>query len=340
MAKSDFRSVIRSNQNKTILVVIIFLLMYAVVGMLVDVVINADIYSKVDFQGAVELLLTGQVVPWGLITMVGIAVVCVLLSLAWHDRLMLMGNHYKRLDGSPEKLSLKEQQIVNSVEEMRIAANLGFLPKVYLIDADYMNAFASGYSEKSAMIAITRGLADKLNRDELQAVIAHEMNHIKHLDIKLTLFISVLSSLIVVALELLMNASYAVAHSVTSKNNNNSSNNAGAFVFAFYLVVLVLRLIFPLITGILSLFLSRSREYMADAGASKLTRNPEALASALIKIHECYAQKDYSKEDVGNDMRRKAYIVEPKAFFGDFFSTHPSLNKRLKALGVTVDRTE
>lgn len=102
-----------------------------------------------------------------------------------------------------ESTILEEKKLYNVIEEMKVAAGLSFMPKVYIIEADYMNAFASGLSEKSAMVAITRGLMNKLDRAELQAVMAHELSHIRHQDIKLTMMASVLSNIMLIIVDLL-----------------------------------------------------------------------------------------------------------------------------------------
>src|SRR5207249_9969496 len=131
--------------------------------------------------------------------------------------LMLLGTEYHEITPTSAQ-NVAEQQLYNVVEEMKIAAGLRYMPRVFIIDADYMNAFASGYSEKSAIMAITRGLLQKLNRDELQAVMAHELSHIRHLDIKLTLTASLLANLSTLVLDMFFyNAIFA--------GGNRESNN-------------------------------------------------------------------------------------------------------------------
>ena len=207
------------------------------------------------------------------------------------------------------------------------------MPKIYIIDADYMNAFASGYSEKSALIAITRGLMQKLNRSELQAVMAHELNHIRHHDIKLTLMASVLSNIMLMVIDVMF---YAVIFGQRKGRDNR-------LVF----VIMILRFILPILTVILLLYLSRTREYMADAGAVELTRDNEPLAKALLKISDDHQQnmQTYKQEylkTAHEDVRRAAYIfdpvqagIKPVKSASSLFSTHPSIKDRLKALGIT-----
>src|SRR5688500_5014647 len=147
------------------------------------------------------------------------------------------------------------------------------MPKVCLIEEDYMNSFVSGYIEKSAMVAITRGLIEKLNRDELQAVMAHELSHIRHLDIKLTLMASVLANLMLMVLDIFFYNAYFSARSDSRGRNSLAT------------VIIILRYLLPLINIFLILYLSRTREYMADAGSVQLVRDNKPLASALLKIN-------------------------------------------------------
>ena len=245
---------------------------------------------------------------------------------------MLLGTNYHEVTSNNAR-SLEEKQLYNVVEEMKTAAGLRFMPKVYIINADYMNAFASGYSEKSALVAITRGLMQKLNRAELQAVMAHELNHIRHHDIKLTLMASVLSNLMLMAIDMMF---YGVIFGGRRGRDNRLA-----------MIIIILRFLLPLLTVILMLYLSRTREYMADAGAVELTRDNTPLANALIKIRDDHQQNKTTYANAylrtpHEDVRREAYIfdpiqagIEPIKSLANVFSTHPPIKDRLKALGFT-----
>jgi heat shock protein HtpX len=248
---------------------------------------------------------------------------------------MLLGTEYHEI--TPETAqSLEEKQLYNTVEEMKIAAGLKYMPKVFIIDADYMNAFASGYSEKSAMVAITRGLMQKLNRDELQAVMAHELSHIRHMDIKLTLTASLLANLMVIVLDLFF-------YNAIFSNNRNSEDDRGRN--GLMIIIIVLRYLLPIINVLLLLYLSRTRELMADAGCVELMRTNEPLARALLKINDDHqehkdAYNQAYQQTPHENVRREAYIFDPvqagiesTSSVSDFFSTHPSLETRLQALG-------
>jgi heat shock protein HtpX len=268
--------------------------------------------------------------------MVTVAGVSLFVTFRFADQLMLLGTEYREINPNTAQ-NEKEMQLYNVVEEMKIAAGLRFMPRVYVIAADYMNAFASGYSEKSAMVAITQGLMNKLTRAELQAVMAHELSHIRHLDIKLTLMASVLANLMLMVLDFFF---YSALFA-----NNNSRSDARNKLAPF---IILLRYLLPVINIVLLMYLSRKREYMADAGAVELTRDNQPLISALLKIQNDHAanQDTYAaayQQTPHEHVRREAYIFdpvqagfEPMSSISDIFSTHPKLLDRLKALGLKI----
>lgn len=330
-ASTDWRSQIRKNNRKTLVIMSVFIIIYVGLGLLIDVFINLNTYPKASASLIFKALFTLQLFPIATLCMLGVAVISLLVTFSFYDKLMLMGTEYKEI--TPETAgNAQETQLYNVVEEMKIAAGLGFMPKVYLIEADYMNAFASGYSEKSAMVAITRGLITKLDRNELQAVMAHEVSHIKHLDIKVTLFASVLANLIVMILDMLF---YSI---IFSDSRGNKGRNTIATV------IIILRYVLPVINILLLLYLSRTREYLADAGCISMMRDNKPLASALLKIqndHENNAEVNAAYFNTPHEnVRREAYIFDPlsagisdNSSLTDMFSTHPKLQDRLAAMG-------
>jgi heat shock protein HtpX len=335
---ADWRAQIRRNESRTRFVILMFLLLYMGIGLLIDVYINSTPNSQLGTLQLLKALVTFQIVPTVTLIMGGVALISLWITYALHDRLMLLGTEYREI--TPENAAnLEEKQLYNVVEEMKVASGLKYIPKVFIINADYMNAFASGYSEKSAMVAITRGLLEKLDRSELQAVMAHELSHVRHNDIKLTLTASVLSNLMLMALDLLF---YNMLFG--RSNSDNGRDNK------LFLVIVILRYVLPLITVLLMLYLSRTREFMADAGCVELMRDNNPLARALLKIHEDHQEnKDAYQEAYGQtaheDVRRAAYLYDPVEAGADpvktlasLFSTHPDLKARLAALGVNKPR--
>ena len=211
----DWRKQLRINEHRTHMVIGIFVLIYVVIGLIVDLYLHPE-FDQIPILDALKALVTFQVFPIATLILGCVAVISILITYALHDRLMLLGTEYYEIKSGSAR-SLPEQQLYNVTEELKIAAGLRFMPKIYLIEADYMNAFASGYSEKSALIAITRGLLNKLDRSELQAVIAHELTHIRHHDIKLTLMASVLTNIILIVLDIMFRSMLLVVAVVESE---------------------------------------------------------------------------------------------------------------------------
>ncbi len=337
---TDWRAQLKLNNKRTWLVMGTFVLIYLSLGVLIDLLIYSGQYPHASLWQISKALFTLHLTPFATIITAIIAVISIFVTLSYHDKLMLLGTKYHEVTGENAD-NLAETQLYNVVEEMKVAAGLRYVPKVYVIDADYMNAFASGYSEKSAMIAVTKGLLHNLNRAELCAVVAHEMSHIRHGDIKLTLVASVLANLLLIIIDILF-------YSVIFSNNRQNNSNKNQLV----IVVIVLRYALPLITVLLMLYLSRTREYMADAGCVELMRDNEPLASALLKIRQ---GSEENKEKFAEDyqktpheaVRRAAYIfdpiqagIEPVKSLSDSFSTHPGILKRLAAIGFTKPEKE
>lgn len=334
---ANWRQVIRDNQRRSRLVILTYILIYVALGLLIDVFYQAGHYPQASLGDIFFALISLKIMPYVTLITSAVAVISLWVTFAYADKLMLLGTEYRQI--TPETAANTEEvQLYNVVEEMKVAAGMKFMPRVYIIEADYMNAFASGWSEKSAMVAITRGLMQKLDRAEMQAVMAHELTHIRHQDIKLTLVASVLSNLILMIIDVLF-------YSVVFGSNGRSSNGDRDRSNAFFIIIILLRYLLPLVTILLMFYLSRRREFMADAGAVELMRDNEPMARALLKIsqdHQAHAaeyNQDY-RENGHEQVRRQAYIydpveagIEPVKSLADAFSTHPSTEERLKALG-------
>lgn len=330
----NWRETLRQNTHRTWVVIGLFFMIYGSVGLVIDMFIDASAYPSASLSELFFAIMQGQLFPTVTLLMMIIATLSLLVSYAFYDKLMLLGTDYHEITPTTAR-HIQEKQLYNVVEEMKLAAGLRYMPRIFIIDADYMNAFASGYSEKSAMVAITRGLLEKLNRDELQAVMAHELSHIRHLDIKLTLTASLLANLTIMALDIFF---YQAMFSRRSNEDNRSRNNLAS-------MIMLLRYLLPIINVLLLLYLSRKRELMADAGCVELMRANQPLASALMKISADHAQNrdQYAaayQRTPHENVRREAYIFDPLqagihslTSVSDLFSTHPSLEERLAALG-------
>jgi heat shock protein HtpX len=223
-------------------------------------------------------------------------------------------------------------QLFNIVEEMKIAAGLPAIPKIYIIPDPAPNAFATGRSPQSASVAVTAGLLGRLNRDELQGVIAHEMSHILHRDILyVTLAGIMLGSIVLISQVFLRSMFYS---SMGSRRRYSGGGRGGGQAQLIMLAIAIIAAILAPIMAYLFYFaLSRRREYLADAGSARLTRYPEGLANALEKI----AADPSPQLATVNKVTAPMYIVNPfkKAAglkLSDLTSTHPPISERIKIL--------
>ncbi len=323
----DWRGQLRRNERNTRWVIALFILVYVSVGLLVDVFILQSHYPRATLTICLYALITFQMMPIATLIMTGIAVVSLLVTFKLYDKIMLLGTDSYEITPETAK-TVQEKQLYNVVEEMKVAAGLHYMPKIFLIEANYMNAFASGYSEKSAMVAITRGLMNKLDRAELQAVMAHELSHIRHHDIKLTLTVAILSNILLIVLDMLF-------YNMMFRRNEREDNR-------LFMVIMVLRFVLPVITVMLGLFLSRTREFMADSGSVELMRDNQPMARALLKINADHMQhaEEYAQaygRTAHEEVRRASYLfdpsIDPVKSLNNAFSTHPDIEQRLNALG-------
>lgn len=288
--------------------------------------------TPITIEDAFHKLITFQITPMATLIMLGIAFLSLLITLLFHQQISMLGTDYTEITANTRE-PRSDKQLYDVVEELKIASGLHFMPKVYIIEADYMNAFASGMSEKSALVAITRGLLNKLDRYELQAVMAHELSHIRHDDIRLTITVAILSNLMLIALDL-------VFRGILYGDNRNRDNK-------LLVIIVVLRFVLPILTLLLVLYLSRKRELMADSGSVELIRDNEPLARALLKIDADHKEneEEYSRQYASTpheEVRQASYLYDPRyagidvsKSINDLFSTHPPLEERLAALGYT-----
>jgi heat shock protein HtpX len=223
-------------------------------------------------------------------------------------------------------------QLFNVVEEMKIAAGLPAMPKIYIINDPAPNAFATGRSPKSASLAVTAGLLGRLNRDELQGVVAHEMSHILHRDILYVTLAGVMLGGVVLISQIFLRGMF---HGSLGFNRRYSSDSRGGGQAQLVIAVLAIlaAILAPLMARLLYFALSRRREYLADAGAARLTRYPEGLASALEKI----ATDPAPQLAAANDATAPMYIINPfkkrgKMDLSAWTSTHPPIAERVRIL--------
>jgi heat shock protein HtpX len=224
-------------------------------------------------------------------------------------------------------------RLFNIVEEMKIASLLPAMPDVYIIDDPSPNAFAAGRNAENAAVAVTTGLLNTLNRDELQGVIAHEMGHIVNRDILYMSMLGVMLGAIVMMAEIARRSLFYGG----GRHRSRSSSNSGQGQIIIMVVGILLMILAPLLARMIHLAASRKREYLADASAAVFTRFPEGLAGALEKISASSLKMRNTNQAIA-----PMYIINPlqplrsdagkRAAKDSLFSTHPTPTNRIRVL--------
>lgn len=237
-----------------------------------------------------------------------------------HSKMIQRATHSKSLERK------ENMRIYNLTENLCMSIGMK-MPQLFIIESSALNAFASGINEKNYSVTLTRGLIDTLDDQELEGVIAHELTHIRNKDVRLL----IVTIVFVGIFGLIVNLAFRnLLYSGNSRRRDNKDSGGAAI-----LIILLVAVVLYFFSMIFKFALSRSREYMADAGAVELTKNSHALASALRKI------SGNSKLDTANDEVKEMFIDngvngEKKMNFmssiKNFFSTHPPIEKRIKVL--------
>ena len=214
------------------------------------------------------------------------------------------------------------------VENLSIATGLP-KPKLYVIDDSAPNAFATGRDPKHAVVCITTGLLSKLNRTELEGVLAHELSHVRNYDIRLMSVVAVLVGMVALLGDFFLRMSFY-------GRRRDSSRKSGQLGVVILVLGILFAILSPIIAKLIQLAISRRREFLADASAISITRQPQGLISALQKISE-----DTEPLEVANKATAHLYIINPFkgkkshsaiGWFAGLFNTHPPISKRIKTL--------
>jgi heat shock protein HtpX len=293
---------IRSNQTRSTVLVIGMGILLLLIGYLLGIIF---------FDNAIGGLVIAFIV-WGIMSLIAY----------YQGDSILLGMAKAR------KISHDDHpRLYNIVEEMKIASGLEKVPDIYIIDDPAPNAFAVGRNPDKAAVAITSGLLQKLNRDELQGVIGHEIGHIKNRDVLLMAISAVLLGTIVIL------AWYASRFMIFGGmgRSRRSSSSGGSAQLIILVVAIVLMILAPIMAQLIYFAISRKREYMADASSALYTRYPEGLASALEKIAASTTQLKSA-----NQATAPMYIMNPFRKEGraasNLTSTHPPISERIRIL--------
>lgn len=224
-------------------------------------------------------------------------------------------------------------QLFNVVEEMKIAAALPKMPKIYIINDPAPNAFATGRSPETASVAVTAGLLARLNRDELQGVIGHEISHILNRDILFVTVAGIMLGSIVLLSQVFLRGMFYSSLGGSRRRYSSGGRGGGQEQIIILAITIVAAILAPIMAYLLYFALSRRREYLADAGSARLTRYPEGLASALEKI----ASDPAPQLGAANKVTAPMYIENPlkkkgRGRLADLTSTHPPTSERIRIL--------
>ncbi len=211
---------------------------------------------------------------------------------------------------------VKYRHLNNMVEGLAIASGIP-KPKVYIMPSPEINAFATGKDPKHAVVCVTKGALEQLTDSELEGVLAHELSHIKHYDIRYVTIATVVVGLVSILSQILL-------RSLWFRGSDDRNGNA-----IFLIIGIALAIISPIILRLVYFAISRKREFMADAGSVEITRNPKGLISALRKIEQFYK---LNKKTLVSKSTAPMYISDPYAIMAKAFSTHPPLEERIKKL--------
>lgn len=274
-------------------------------------------------------------VPW-----IGIATTLIAGGICWHawargaERVLWAAGAWEIVEPADDA----QHRLVNVVEEMAIAAGLP-PPRVHVVYDDDPNAFATGRGPETASVAVTTGLLASLTRDELQGVVAHEMAHIRNYDTRLmTLLAAMVGAILLLSdgMKRMLRGGARVGGLRGRGGRGKGAGPAGVLVLVLWLLTLVIA---PVVTRVLAMAVSRRREYLADATAAQLTRNPMALAAALDKLHAAGGATHRIAEGAAHlcivdPLERR--FSEREGLLGDLFASHPPMRERvarLRAMG-------
>jgi heat shock protein HtpX len=301
---------IRINRRKSIALLVVMALCLLLLGYIIGLAVLGP-------RGA----------SFGLIIAAALWLILLIVSFSSGDQILLAASHATRVTHDVHP------QLFNIVEEMRIAAGLPAMPKIYIINDPAPNAFATGRKPETASVAVTAGLLAKLNRDELQGVVAHEISHILHRDILFVTLAGIMLGSIVLLSQVFLRGMFYSSMGSRRRYSSGSGGGGGQAQLLMLVIAIVAAIVAPIMAYLLYFALSRKREYLADAGAARLTRYPEGLASALEKI----AGDPAPQLTAANKVTAPMYIANPfkrkgQTKLSDLTSTHPPISERIRIL--------
>ncbi|MGA7616209.1 MAG: M48 family metallopeptidase, partial [Thermoanaerobaculia bacterium] len=304
-ASMSMFDLVRSNQRRTAVLVVVMATLMFLLGYVMAEAVQ---------PGAGILGFLFALIVWLVMTLV-----------AWFsgDQIFLSLSRAKKIEKSDHPV------LFDVVEEMCVASGIAKMPDIYIIDDAAMNAFATGRDPNRASVAVTAGLLQTLNRDELQGVLGHELGHVRNRDILYLMMAGVMVGTIVMFAD--VGLRFFGYGGYTRSAPRRSSKDGGQLQLIILVVAILLMILAPLLARILYLAISRRREYLADASSAVFTRYPEGLANALEKIGHSTAKLSHTTQAMA-----PMYLVNPlkvtAAGLSDLSSTHPPISERIRIL--------
>ncbi len=298
---------IRANRIKTVLLFMVFILLFCGLGFLIGTFVEAPVF--------------------GLLIMLVIVMVLFLISYISGQNIIAS------MAGARPVQRHEEPYLYHTIEGIAIAADIP-TPKAYIIETDIPNAFAAGNKPDKAVIAVTRGLLNRLDRLELEGVIAHEIAHIRNYDVLTATVAVVMAGTIITISEFMLHSSRYAALGAGRSSRRSSSGSGSGGGGIIILIMLLVAILAPIFARLLKYAISREREYLADATAAELTGYPAGLAGALEKI----ADAQIPEGPLDHKALHGLYIINPSMninrmqFTGKLFSTHPDISDRIRRL--------
>jgi heat shock protein HtpX len=294
-ARIDFRDQISKNKRKSFFLIVSIFLVFILLGYALSMAFDPGYFFVI------------------MIISIIFSISYTLISYYNSDKIAILSAGAKKAERSQYK------DYYNIVEGLTIASGLP-MPQLYIMPSNQINAFASGRDPKHSVVCVTEGALAKLDRRELEGVLAHELGHVGNYDIRYMTLVAVMVGMIAIISELFL-------RSLWFKGGGGGDSDSGKGQAIFMIIGIVLAILAPIVVQLVQLSISRKHEYAADATAVKFTRYPQGLIGALKKI----------KQDYGLESREKkvSKAIAPLFFaspFKDFGSTHPDINKRIEAL--------
>ena len=291
---------IASNKRKTWVLLIVFFLLLAIVGYAVGYLfMNSGI--------------------WGVTVAMILGFIYALTMIFQSTEIVMSMNGAREVDRNEEPV------LYHVVEDIAMVAQIP-MPRVYVIDDAGLNAFATGSNPQNAAVAATSGLLEIMNREELESVIGHEVSHIRNLDIRISTIAVALASAITLLSSM---AGRMMWWGGASRSRRNSDRDSGGLEVIMLVISLLAIVLAPLAATLVQLAISRQREFLADASSVELTRNPQGMINALLKLENSQPMTHHV-----DDASSALYINDPQkpGFFKKLFYTHPPISERIERL--------